>query len=321
MLSRRDADRLQGATYWLRWHACSEPGDGGITAYVFTGDDQPVLFGRLAASASEYATRIRSEDVALARASSLQAGYRGVLVPKFCTAEYGGTTSLWQTIVGRRSLLADLGRGAGRASIGSLLAPVLEFVTACARRTGERGIEGVQFEALPAIAARLPDSTRASILSCAPDFERVLAAWPVTRCQHGDLWPGNLVIAPEGVAVVDWERYDMPRAAGYDLMFLLMHIACAVLGTPLERVTADDLAQAMEGRRGASTDLASLYRDFAGPCGIGAFDWRTSAAVVLMDAFRIQAGVDASASSRPSAYLRLAARLWHTAPAAPPRSP
>src|SRR5439155_15121867 len=84
--------------------------------------------------------------------------------------------------------------------------------------------------------------------------------------QHGDLWPGNILVSEDRVGIVDWELCGTCNIAGFDLFSLVLGIAIEAARSDLPDIKPADVQATFLGRGEAGEAIHRVMKEHRPTC-------------------------------------------------------
>jgi aminoglycoside phosphotransferase len=204
----------------------SKDQDAKVTILLFPrGQDRPGYVAKVPTTAGA-ARRVEREAGLLREPALRQLGPISATIPQtIMTVEHLGRRVLVTAALPGRTMLAGYhswGHTARPAAVRADFAAVGSWLAELHRRTlaGDGDLGGMLEGTGPAIARRYGDDrATAADLDRLADLQDRLAGHRVARAMvHGDLWPGNLLMADGRLCgVIDWERAQRGGLPVHDL--------------------------------------------------------------------------------------------------------
>jgi hypothetical protein len=208
----------------VRCRAIGPDGEAATSVQVYSDRGEPLLAGRIALASGSHAGRILQEIrvlKSLREQSTLHLGHR---CPDVAEVDFRGYVSSWQTWIPGTRLDVLLQNGASLEEVGGSATVALDIAYGNHSVDPYTPYRGAIEDAQEMLRHDDPDLEPAvSVLRQQwPSLMESAAEMNRETGQHGDLWPGNVLVSGNDVAVIDWEAYDTFLSPGFDLFHFVM---------------------------------------------------------------------------------------------------
>ncbi len=282
-----------------------------VTVRVFERSGKPLCVGRIALDNTVAAQKVANEARALSCLSHDPRPAGSGRIPRGLLIRRGSYISCWQEWLPGRRLDVLLQERQGSPDVADVLRQALHVAYDYHR-------VDTTLQSLCLVDEAL-DSLEGAHATSAKDLSQVRTAWqerretikglPAEHGQHGDLWPGNVLVAPGCVSIIDWELFGTCSVAGFDLFHLLLAYAIEACGATLSNLSIPDVGRVLAGHGRSGAVIQDMLHSFAPRSGLGQHQWSAALTAYLIAAAH-QYQSYSSGSDLPwqaESYMRLAA--------------